>query len=119
MTASRAIPVTVLTGFLGAGKTTRLNRLLKHPDLADTAVLINEFGEIGLGHLLVDAANGAATLDPQPEAVRHAAVADRLLLTKTDLAGAEATSALVARRGSLNPGAPLRRALESCLADDA
>jgi G3E family GTPase len=187
MTNGRPLPVTVLTGFLGAGKTTLLNRLLKHPDLADTAVLINEFGEIGLDHLLVerldgdtvllnagclcctvrgdllrtleglaarieagqpcrriviettgladpapilqtlmadpftarrfrldgvvtlmDAANGAATLDAQPEAVRQAAVADRLVLTKTDIAGAEATGALVARLGALNPGAPLR-----------
>ena len=187
MTDGRPVPVTVLTGFLGAGKTTLLNRLLKHPDLADTAVLINEFGEIGLDHLLVerldgdtvllnagclcctvrgdllrtleglaarieagqpcrriviettgladpapilqtlmadpftarrfrldgvvtlvDAANGAATLDAQPEAVRQAAVADRLVLTKTDIAGAEATGALVARLGALNPGAPLR-----------
>ncbi|MFM8614407.1 MAG: GTP-binding protein, partial [Alphaproteobacteria bacterium] len=48
------IPVTVLTGFLGAGKTTLLNRLLKHPDMAGSAVLINEFGEIGLDHLLVE-----------------------------------------------------------------
>ena len=48
------IPVTVLTGFLGAGKTTLLNRLLKAPEMADCAVLINEFGEIGLDHLLVE-----------------------------------------------------------------
>ena len=163
-------PVTVLTGFLGAGKTTLLNRLLRHPALADTAVLINEFGEIGLDHLLVerldddtvllnagclcctvrgdlvralrdlrgadrrrasadparggrdhrprrpradpadadggpagaraataldgvvtlvDAVTGMATLDAQPEAVKQAAVADRLVLTKTDLATPE------------------------------
>jgi G3E family GTPase len=49
------IPVTVLTGFLGAGKTTLLNKLLKRPELERTAVLINEFGEIGLDHLLVEA----------------------------------------------------------------
>lgn len=187
MSDDRPVPVTVLTGFLGAGKTTLLNRLLKHPEMADTAVLINEFGEIGLDHLLVerldgdtvllnagclcctvrgdllrtleglaarieagqpcrriviettgladpapilqtlmadpfivrryrldgvvtlvDAANGAATLDAQPEAVRQVAVADRLALTKTDIAGMEATSALLARLGALNPGAPLR-----------
>jgi len=46
-------PVTVLTGFLGSGKTTLLNRLLKSPALADTAVLINEFGEVPIDHLLV------------------------------------------------------------------
>ncbi len=48
------IPLIVLTGFLGAGKSTLLNHLLKQPDLANTAVLINEFGEIGLDHLLVE-----------------------------------------------------------------
>jgi G3E family GTPase len=47
-------PVTVLTGFLGAGKTTVLNHLLRHPSMARTAVLVNEFGEIGIDHLLVE-----------------------------------------------------------------
>ncbi len=47
-------PVHVLTGFLGSGKTTLLGRLLRDPALADTAVLINEFGEIGLDHQLVE-----------------------------------------------------------------
>ena len=51
--AAESIPVTVLTGFLGSGKTTLLNGLLAHPDMDETAVLINEFGEIGLDHLLV------------------------------------------------------------------
>ena len=44
----------MLTGFLGAGKTTLLNRLLKDPTLADTAVIINEFGDVAIDHLLVE-----------------------------------------------------------------
>jgi len=183
------IPLTLLTGFLGAGKTTLLNRLLRDPDLKDTAVLINEFGEIPLDHLLVekidgdmmvlssgclccnlrgdlvtalekllrnldngrasfrrvivettgladpapllqtlmqhpylvmrfrldgvvtlvDAVNGSNTLDHHPEAVKQAAVADRLVLTKTDLLdgenGAAKRDALVARLHKLNPAA--------------
>src|SRR5882724_6182849 len=184
-TASR-IPVTLLTGFLGSGKTTVLNHVLKQPEMAATAVIINEFGEIGLDHLLVekatddvvmlqsgclcctirgdiaetlvnlfvsrakgsiphfaraviettgladpapiihalisdpivaerymldgvvttvDAVNGGATLDRQPEALKQAAVADRLLLTKTDLAEPGATAALQAQLAALNPAA--------------
>jgi G3E family GTPase len=182
------VPLTVITGFLGAGKTSLLNRLLTDPALADTAVLINEFGEVGLDHLfvrpisegvvllasgcvcctirgdlvsaleellrgrdngrvppfsrvvlettgladpipilqtlighpylvlrlrldgivtVVDAVNGAATLDAHDEAVRQVAVADRLVLGKTDLATPEATAALVARLKALAPGARL------------
>ena len=188
------IPVTVLTGFLGAGKTTLLNRLLKAPEMAATAVLINEFGEIGLDHLLVerldddvvllnagclcctvrgdlvralrdlalraeggqqirrvvvettgladpapilqtlmsdpvvlsayrldgvvtlvDAVAGMATLDTQVEAVKQAAMADRLVLTKADIADPAAVAALAARLAVLNPVAPLLRAEQGAI----
>ena len=49
------IPITVLTGFLGSGKTTLLRHLLRQSEFSRTAVIINEFGEIGLDHELVEA----------------------------------------------------------------
>jgi G3E family GTPase len=181
------VPLTLLTGFLGAGKTTLLNRLLKDDSLKDTAVIINEFGDVSLDHLLVeyvgdnmvllqsgclcctmrgdlvdaletllrdldarrctfsrvllettgladpapvlhtamvhpylllryrldgvvtviDAVNGEATLDAHAEAVKQAAVADRLVLTKTDIASAEQRERVITRLSALNPAAPI------------
>ena len=49
----RPVSVTIITGFLGSGKTTLLRSLLDDPAMGETAVLINEFGEVGLDHLLV------------------------------------------------------------------
>ena len=51
---SHPIPIHLLTGFLGSGKTTLLNALLKSPAFANTAVIVNEFGEIGLDHFLIE-----------------------------------------------------------------
>lgn len=64
MTSTREdrIDLYILTGFLGSGKTTLLNALLRDPQLADTAVIVNEFGEVGLDHLLVEAASGDVIL---------------------------------------------------------
>ncbi len=53
---SERIPVTILTGFLGSGKTTALNALLKHPEMRDTGIIVNEFGKIGLDHLFLTTA---------------------------------------------------------------
>ncbi|MHB0952033.1 MAG: CobW family GTP-binding protein [Allorhizobium sp.] len=178
--------VNLLTGFLGSGKTSLLRRMLEDPALADTAVLINEFGETGLDHQLVeridenmvllqsgclcctvrgeladalkdlfsrrerglipsfsrvviestgladpfpilstikadpvlrhhfkpgnvittvDAVNGAAQLDTYLESNRQAAIADRLVITKTDIAEPEALAAVRSRLGRINPDA--------------
>src|SRR6478736_4880858 len=53
------IPVSILTGFLGAGKSTLLNRILKDPDMREAAVIINEFGDVGIDHLLVESSGDA------------------------------------------------------------
>jgi G3E family GTPase len=61
-TTEQRTPLTVLTGFLGSGKTTVLNRALRSPQFADTAVIVNEFGAIGLDHLLVESVDGEMVL---------------------------------------------------------
>jgi G3E family GTPase len=61
-TSRARTPVTVLTGFLGSGKSTVLNRALRSPRFADTAVIVNEFGAVGLDHLLVEAVDGEMVL---------------------------------------------------------
>jgi G3E family GTPase len=184
--SANELPVCVITGFLGSGKTTLLNRLLRHPDMSDSAVIINEWGEVGIDHLLVerldgevavmasgcvcctlrsdlettlrgllvrrdkgevppfrrvllettgladpapimqmllnnpllshfvrldavvttvDALNAPRQLDEHREAVKQVAIADRLLLTKTDLSDAVSVSALESQLSQLNPGA--------------
>lgn len=55
--APQGVPVSILTGFLGAGKTTLLNRLIGDPWLSDAALIINEFGDVGIDHLLVESSN--------------------------------------------------------------
>jgi G3E family GTPase len=187
--AQSLIPVSVLTGFLGSGKTTVLNHLVHSAQMNRALVIINEFGAISLDHDLiarssedlvvemmggclcctirgdlqttlrdapwrfarngtcwfdrviiettgladpapilhtlmmdpqlsslyrldgviatVDAAAGMATLDLQEEAVRQAAVADRILLTKTDLATPEQRAAIESRVRVLNPAAAI------------
>jgi G3E family GTPase len=59
MSGPETLPTTVLTGFLGSGKTTLLRRALTSPALADTAVIINEIGEIAIDHHLVDFVEGS------------------------------------------------------------
>ena len=56
--SAERLPVSLITGFLGSGKTTLLNRLLRHDGMKDSAVIINEYGEVSLDHLLVERVDG-------------------------------------------------------------
>ncbi|UGX94750.1 GTP-binding protein [Bradyrhizobium barranii subsp. barranii] len=56
--SAQRLPVSLITGFLGSGKTTLLNRLLRHDGMKDSAVIINEYGEVSLDHLLVERVDG-------------------------------------------------------------
>lgn len=58
----RPVPVTLVTGFLGSGKTTLINAVLRNPDFAGAMVIVNEFGEVGLDHLLVSSAQDQVLL---------------------------------------------------------
>ena len=60
--SAERLPVSLITGFLGSGKTTLLNRLVKQPALANAVVIVNELGEIGLDHLLVERIDGETVL---------------------------------------------------------
>src|SRR5260221_3056277 len=60
--SAERLPVSLITGFLGSGKTTLLNRLVQRPEMADSAVVINEFGEVALDHLLVAPVSGEAVV---------------------------------------------------------
>ena len=61
---SSAVPITVLTGFLGSGKTTLLRRQLQDPAMSGTAVIINEFGDVGLDDALVEKTDEDTVLLP-------------------------------------------------------
>ena len=56
--SAERLPVSLITGFLGSGKTTLLNRLLRHDAMSDSAVIINEYGDVSLDHLLVERVDG-------------------------------------------------------------
>jgi G3E family GTPase len=90
-------PITIVTGFLGSGKTTLLRRLLASPEMHDTAVLVTEFGEVGLDHYLVQ------RLDEQTILLGHGCVC---CTVRHDLVQALTTLLDRDQRGSI---APLRR----------
>src|SRR6266849_2813008 len=119
------IPVTIVTGFLGAGKTTLLRRFLATPEGEGTAVIINEFGSVGIDDALVRGSSDEVTLlgncclccntrSDLQIALRNL-LADRLVVSKTDLAGAPLVKRLMKRLRMLNPRAVIHTAIEGDL----
>jgi G3E family GTPase len=108
------IPVTVLTGFLGSGKTTLLAHLLRHPEFSRTAVLINEFGEIGLDHELIASSDEkllALTTGCLCCAVRSDLVATLLDLQRRRAANEIAYDRVLIETSGLADPAPILHAL--------
>lgn len=109
-----AVPVTIVTGFLGAGKTTLIGRLLRDPRYARTAVIVNEFGEIALDHDLIAA--GDETLLQLSTGCLCCAVRSDLVATLLDLAtrravGEVAFERVVIETSGLADPAPVLHAL--------
>ncbi|WP_028997142.1 CobW family GTP-binding protein [Azohydromonas australica] len=109
------IPVTVLTGFLGSGKTTLLNRLLQRPDLQGTAVIVNEFGSVGIDQDLIAQASDDTILLPNGClccAMRGDLVeALARLAEQGEIAGAPLRQVLIETSGLADPGPILRTLL--------
>jgi G3E family GTPase len=109
-------PLLVLTGFLGSGKTTLLSRLLRDPAMARTAVIINEFGEIGLDHELVEASD--ESFIQLSNGCLCCKVRSDLVMTLRDLARRRAAGALrfdrvVIETTGLADPAPILHALQT------
>ncbi len=105
------IPVSIVTGFLGSGKTTLIGRILRDPSFARTAVIVNEFGEIGLDHELV--ATGDETLLALTTGCLCCAVRSDLIETLLELrqrAGDQFDRVLIETSGLADP-APILQAL--------
>ena len=99
--ASEKVPVTVLTGYLGAGKTTLLNRILSEPHGKKYAVIVNEFGEIGIDNDLVVGADEEDIRDEQRLHLLHGARRSHAHPRRVDAAAKENSTPSSSRRRGL------------------